>query len=72
MLIKIYIFYNHRVKKIEVVLGAHNVNNVKESTQIRMNTSIIIPHENWFPTMLLNDIAVVKLPKKVAFNSKYH
>ncbi|XP_076042405.1 chymotrypsin BI-like [Oratosquilla oratoria] len=53
---------------IQVVLGAHNVQTY-ESSQVTMTSYNFFEHQNWISYLLMNDIALIKLPKKVDFNS---
>ncbi|KAG5886288.1 hypothetical protein JTB14_001507 [Gonioctena quinquepunctata] len=50
--------------KIEVILGAHNVT-AEEDTQVRLVSTEFIIHEGWNKSLLVNDIALVKLPSSV-------
>lgn len=55
-------------RKPEVVLGAHEVFNENEVTQIRLTGSRIIIHEGYDPNTLRNDIALIELPENVTLN----
>ncbi|KAF7267629.1 chymotrypsin-like isoform X2 [Rhynchophorus ferrugineus] len=50
---------------VEVILGAHNISEVEE-TQVRLNSSTFVIHEEYDPDTHLNDIAIVVLPEEVA------
>ena len=57
-------------KKIVVVLGAHNIMK-DEPNQVTLTSTEFTTHQEWNPYTLSNDIAVVKLPHAVKFNSEY-
>lgn len=59
-----------RADSVEVILGAHNISNVEE-TQVRLNSSTFIIHNEYNPETHLNDIAIVKLPVKVNLTGKF-
>lgn len=63
--------FHLRAKSAVVYLGAHNITNDKEETQVRIAVSEenFIIHEKWSRLTLLNDIALVKLPKEIELNS---
>ncbi|XP_076042404.1 brachyurin-like isoform X2 [Oratosquilla oratoria] len=52
---------------IEITLGAHNLQ-AFEPSQVTMTSYNFFEHENWISFLLMNDIALVKLPQKVTFN----
>lgn len=56
-----------RAKKVEVVLGAHDIRQ-NESSQIRVTSRDIIVHPEWNYQKLQNDIALIKLPEPVTVN----
>lgn len=64
MLNHLFIF---SVKLAEVILGAHYIKE-KENTQVRMNSSEFIIHKWWCSMLIINDIALVKLPMPAPLN----
>lgn len=58
------------MQRIEVILGAHHIQEF-ENSQVRMNTTEFIVHEEWNSQLVRNDIALVKLPETVHFNGTY-
>ncbi|XP_063599851.1 chymotrypsin BI-like [Penaeus indicus] len=52
---------------VEVVMGAHNIRQF-EPSQISMTSYNFFTHENWNSWLLVNDIALIKLPAPVTFN----
>ncbi|XP_063871145.1 brachyurin-like [Scylla paramamosain] len=53
---------------VEVVMGAHNIKR-NEPWQLTANSTDFFTHEDWNATMLTNDIALIRLPFFVTFNS---
>ncbi|XP_076042642.1 chymotrypsin BI-like isoform X2 [Oratosquilla oratoria] len=53
---------------VQIILGAHDLGKY-ESTQVVMTSFDFFEHEGWNPDLLGNDLALVRLPKKVIFNS---
>ncbi|XP_063229584.1 brachyurin-like [Bacillus rossius redtenbacheri] len=56
------------VGPVEVVLGAHNIRTV-ESSQVSLVGSEIHIHPEWNRAILQNDVALIKLPKKISYNA---
>ncbi|GLV34375.1 uncharacterized protein CBL_00302 [Carabus blaptoides fortunei] len=56
-----------KMETIEVILGGHRIKEY-ENTQVRMNCTEFIVHEDWSPTWMRNDIALIKLPELVQLN----
>ncbi|KAL3270796.1 hypothetical protein HHI36_021319 [Cryptolaemus montrouzieri] len=52
------------VYSLEVILGAHNISK-KERTQLIIEPKNYTIHPDWNPELLINDIALIKLPKPV-------
>ncbi|KAK7066347.1 hypothetical protein SK128_015607 [Halocaridina rubra] len=52
---------------VDVVMGAHNINN-NEPSQVVMTSFSHFVHENWDSYELSNDIALIRLPSPVVFN----
>ncbi|XP_066260179.1 uncharacterized protein [Euwallacea similis] len=50
------------------VLGAHDLK-TQEDNRLAFNTSTFIIHNGWNSNTLQNDIALIKLPERVTFNS---
>lgn len=57
------------MESIEVILGGHRIKEY-ENSQIRINSTEFIVHEDWDPTWVRNDIALIKLPELVQLNGK--
>lgn len=55
------------VKSFEVILGAHKVRE-NEASQVRLTSTTAVVHEKYSSLLIHDDIALVKLPKKVEFN----
>ncbi|KAJ8918128.1 hypothetical protein NQ315_011585 [Exocentrus adspersus] len=53
---------------VELVFGAHNVNN-QETTQLRLTSSNIINHPQYQSATLRNDVALVRTPSSVTTNN---
>ncbi|XP_050738548.1 chymotrypsin BII-like [Eriocheir sinensis] len=53
---------------VEVVMGAHNISKA-EPSQITQHSVDFFTHENWNDRKLINDIALIRLPSAVTFNS---
>jgi secreted trypsin-like serine protease len=51
-----------------VTLGAQDISNPDEETQIRMKVEAVYPHESYDPTNILNDVAILKLASPVQFS----
>ncbi|KRT82698.1 Trypsin [Oryctes borbonicus] len=51
------------VVQVQVILGAHRVQDMFESTQVRMFTTRFTRHPGWNSANLLNDIAIIELPE---------
>ncbi|XP_063230510.1 transmembrane protease serine 9-like [Bacillus rossius redtenbacheri] len=56
------------VGAVTVILGAHNVQTT-EASQVRLTTSTVHIHPQWSRANLKNDVAVIKLPRKIAYNT---
>jgi secreted trypsin-like serine protease len=54
---------------MNVMLGAHNVREASETGRIELTATEFTVHPNWNSFTLSNDLALVKLPKSVTFNS---
>jgi len=52
---------------VDVVLGAHNVNEA-EASQVTMFSTDFFTHEDWDSFNLVNDLALIKLPSPVEMN----
>ncbi|XP_047486671.1 chymotrypsin BII-like [Penaeus chinensis] len=52
---------------VEVVMGAHNIQEA-EPSQVTMTSENIIVHEEWDSHTLKNDIALIRLPEPVTSN----
>merc|ERR1719431_1857896 len=52
---------------MRVMLGAHNVKEASEEGRIEIETRDFFTHENYSPTTIHNDIALVHLPYAVNF-----
>ncbi|KAL7643263.1 UNVERIFIED_CONTAM: hypothetical protein RMT77_006554 [Armadillidium vulgare] len=53
-------------KSAQVVLGAHNIREA-EVTQVSITSTDLIVHEDYSPTLVHNDIALIHLPQAVEF-----
>ena len=49
-------------------MGAHRIKE-NEPWQLTVNSTDFFTHEDWNAMMLINDIALIKLPFSVTFNS---
>jgi len=56
------------ISTIEVVLGAHNIRDETEATQVRLVATEYGHHELWSRLTMRNDIAWIKLPQAVELN----
>ncbi|RZC38039.1 serine protease [Asbolus verrucosus] len=56
------------MRSVDVILGAHNITNSEEDTQVKIPGQQIIIHENYNGTSYLNDITLIKLNTTVTFN----
>lgn len=54
-----------------VILGAHDISNPNEPNQIRVRVQPqhLVMHEGWDPSIIRNDVAVIRLPNPVTFNT---
>ncbi|XP_030753179.1 brachyurin-like [Sitophilus oryzae] len=57
-----------KAKAVDVLLGAHDIRK-NESTQLRLSCDSITVHPNWNYEKLENDIALIKLPHSVSYNT---
>jgi secreted trypsin-like serine protease len=57
----------HDASHMRVMLGAHNVKEASEEGRIEIETRDFFTHENYSPTTIHNDIALVHLPYAVNF-----
>ncbi|XP_045139168.1 chymotrypsin BII-like [Portunus trituberculatus] len=53
---------------VEVVMGAHNIRQ-NEASQVTLTSTNFFTHADWNYFSLKNDIALIKLPSAVSFNS---
>ncbi|XP_060534873.1 brachyurin-like [Cylas formicarius] len=53
---------------VDVILGAHNVKNASEATQVTITSTDIIVNPAYNTTSYNNDIALIKLPRPVSLN----
>jgi len=55
---------------IEIILGAHELKNAEEETQVRRHApkENLKIHKDWTPTLLQNDIGLAKFTEPVEFN----
>lgn len=69
--IRSILLYNiyHRAQSVEVILGAHNIQE-EESTQQVIRSRAIIVHEDWDSSKVLNDIAIIFLSRKIVLDRK--
>lgn len=60
------------VPRVDVYLGMTNKDNILEEGRqfFMVTTENIIKHEQYIPSMLHNDIALLKLPKEAVLNGK--
>jgi len=52
---------------VNVVMGAHNIRE-NEDTQVTVTSTDFFVHESWSSFLLVNDIALIKLPSAVSLN----
>jgi len=57
------------VGPVEVILGAHNIQQQNETTQRRFQSSRVIIHPQWNRTSIQNDVALIILPQSVTLNA---
>lgn len=55
--------------RFSVLLGAHD-RTVREPSQVTVASTVYTVHENWDPTTLANDIAIIRLPSPVTLTRK--
>jgi len=53
-----------------VITGSHDLSLNREPHRLIIDSKEFIVHPNWNKTTLANDIALIKLPEKIQFNSK--
>lgn len=53
---------------VEVHLGVLELRNLNEPGRVVVNSSEIIVHERWISQIVLNDIALIRLPSRVQFS----
>ncbi|XP_071516904.1 brachyurin-like [Panulirus ornatus] len=58
----------YNAAKAVVVMGAHNIRIIEDS-QVDMTSYYFVTHQYWDPYWLTNDIALIRLPERVAFNA---
>lgn len=63
-----YIFCRIR-NKVKVILGAHEIKNSREITQVEIIGELFITHEKYNSTSFENDIALIKLARPVELNN---
>ena len=56
------------MRTVDVVLGAHNITNAEEATQITISGEKVILHQDYNDTSYLNDIALIKLSQEVSYS----
>lgn len=69
----IQLFSTHSVISIEIICGAQMVREQEPSQQrisFPYNRDLIRVHENWSPSTIRNDVAIVKLPTKLTWNER--
>jgi hypothetical protein len=54
-----------------VFAGSHDVSLDKEPHRVVMTTNQYIVHPNFNSFFIVNDIALIKLPKKIEFNGEF-
>lgn len=57
----------HRANSSYVYLGAHNLYE-KESGRVIMFSEEFYEHPNYIDNVLTNDVALIKLPRKVTYS----
>lgn len=55
-------------KRVEVILGVLTLNDYNEAGRITMGSTEIIVHPYWNRNILHNDIALIRLPRKIQFS----
>jgi len=58
-----------RAVSVSLIFGAQNVTDTTEKSQVRMTSKNFIIHEGWNPTLLVNDIALIKLDTPITLTS---
>merc|ERR1719339_589101 len=52
---------------VDVVMGAHNIRDDNEPTEVRTTSTDFFTHENWNSFTLTNDLALIKMPEPITF-----
>jgi len=52
----------------DIIAGAHNVRDESEANRMEITSYNGFTHENWDPSNLANDIALIELPEAIEFN----
>lgn len=55
---------------VEVIVGAHNISDPNEVGQVRLTSTEIKIHEGWSSFFARDDLALVKLPVPLVFDSE--
>jgi len=55
---------------VEVVMGAHNIRDTSESTQVRVTSFDFFTNEDWNSYTLHNDLALIKMPNPISFTDE--
>jgi hypothetical protein len=53
-----------------VVLGSHDLTKAKEPNRLEIKAQKSFPHPDYDTRTVANDIALIKLPKKIEFNGE--
>jgi secreted trypsin-like serine protease len=56
-------------RTVDVVMGAHNIRDGSEATQVTMTSTDLKAHEQYSPSTIMNDIGIIKLPSSISITS---
>lgn len=57
----------HKVQSVNIHLGVSNASDFNEPGRVNLNSTEFILHPRYFPTILINDIGLIRLPEPVTF-----
>jgi len=55
---------------VDVVMGAHNIRDESETSQVRVTSTDFFTHESWNTFTLSNDLALIKMPSAIEFTDE--
>lgn len=65
-----FIIYYFSVSNFTLVLGAHNIKG-NDPTRVELEAGKALVHPKYDNVNIVNDIAIITLPKEVELNSKF-